>query len=166
MPRRSRATSLPSTSTRPSVGSSSRRMSLSRVDLPAPECPTRKTNSPSATWKSMSSSAGLSLLLYILVTCSKSIMSILLLKNLFGTEVPSLNLSVSLRSTRPGCGSQHPLRALISTRVLLAAAPTMTPCFRHWRRSSLLPLPRGASGEEEKFSAMPRPPLDRGGGTP
>ena len=25
---------------------------------------------------------------------------------------------------------------------------------------------RGASGEEEKFSAMPRPPLGRGGGTP
>ena len=75
-------------------------------------------------------------------------------EKLFGTEVPSLNLSVSLRSTRPGCGSQHPLRALISTRVLLAAAPTMTPCFRHWRRSSLLPLPRGTSGEEIKLSAV------------
>ena len=24
-------------------------------------------------------------------------------------------------------------------RILLAAAPTTTPCFRHWRRSSLLP---------------------------
>ena len=31
---------------------------------------------------------------------------------------------------------------------------------------STAPLPRGASGEEMKFSVMPRPPLDRGGGTP
>ena len=46
-----------------------------------------------------------------------------------------LNLSVSLRSTRPGCGTQHPLRI---ARVLLAAAPATTPCFRHWRWSSLL----------------------------
>ena len=37
-----------------------------------------------------------------------------------------------------GCGSQHPLRALSGTRVLLAAAPTTPPCFRHWRRSSSL----------------------------
>ena len=37
-----------------------------------------------------------------------------------------------------GCGSQHPLRALGGTRVLLAAAPTTPPCFRHWRRSSSL----------------------------
>ena len=38
----------------------------------------------------------------------------------------------------PGCGTQHPHRALGGTRVLLAAAPTTPPCFRHWRRSSLL----------------------------
>ena len=37
-----------------------------------------------------------------------------------------------------GCGSQHPLRALSGTRVLLAAAPTTAPCFRRWRRSQLL----------------------------
>ena len=37
-----------------------------------------------------------------------------------------------------GCGSQHPFRALGGTRVLLAAAPTTPPCFRHWRRSSSL----------------------------
>ena len=37
-----------------------------------------------------------------------------------------------------GCGSQHPLRALDGTRVLLAAAPTTAPCFRRWRRSQLL----------------------------
>ena len=47
-----------------------------------------------------------------------------------------INLSVSLCSTRPGCGTQHPQRFAC---VLLAAAPTTTPCFRHWRRSSLLP---------------------------
>jgi hypothetical protein len=28
----------------------------------------------------------------------------------------------------------------------------------------LLPLPRGASGEEIKLYEMPKPPLDRGGG--
>ena len=32
--------------------------------------------------------------------------------------------------------------------------------------SQTAPLPRGASGEEGKFSGMPKPPLDRGGGTP
>ena len=48
--------------------------------------------------------------------------------------------------------------------ILLAAAPTTTPCFRHWRRSSLLPLPRGASGEEIRLYVLPKPPLDRGGG--
>ena len=37
-----------------------------------------------------------------------------------------------------GCGTQHPLRALGGTRVLLAAAPTTAPCFRRWRRSQLL----------------------------
>ena len=37
-----------------------------------------------------------------------------------------------------GCGTQHPHRALGGTRVLLAAAPTTAPCFRHWRRSQLL----------------------------
>ena len=55
----------------------------------------------------------------------------------------SLALSVfALHCHSPGCGTQHPLRALKSTCVLLAAAPTMIPCFRHWRRLSLL-LPKG-----------------------
>ena len=31
--------------------------------------------------------------------------------------------------------------------------------------SQTAPLPRGASGEEGKLSDMPKPPLDRGGGT-
>ena len=38
----------------------------------------------------------------------------------------------------PGCGTQHPQRALGGTCVLLAAAPTTPPCFRRWRRSSSL----------------------------
>ena len=37
-----------------------------------------------------------------------------------------------------GCGTQHPHRALGGTCVLLAAAPTTSPCFRRWRRSSSL----------------------------
>ena len=45
-----------------------------------------------------------------------------------------------------------------STRVLLAAAPTTPPCFRHWRRSSLLPT-RGGLGKEVRLCEMPRPPL-------
>ena len=45
----------------------------------------------------------------------------------------------------PGCGSQHPLRALDGTRVLLATAPTMTPCFCRWQRSSLLRFPYGSN---------------------
>ena len=44
--------------------------------------------------------------------------------------------------TAPGCGTQHPHRALGGTRVLLAAAPTAPPCFRRRRRSSPL-LPKG-----------------------
>ena len=45
-----------------------------------------------------------------------------------------------------------------STRVLLAAAPTTPPCFRHWRRSSLLPN-RGGLGKEVRLCEMPRAPL-------
>ena len=46
-----------------------------------------------------------------------------------------------------GCDTQHPLRALGGTRVLLAAAPTTPPCFRRWRRSSSLLLRGGWSPE-------------------
>jgi hypothetical protein len=38
----------------PVVGGSSRKSSRKSVDLPAPEGPVRKTNSPGATWKEMS----------------------------------------------------------------------------------------------------------------
>ena len=56
----------------------------------------------------------------------------------------------------PGCGTQHPQRFAC---VLLAAAPTATPCFRHWRRSSLLLLPRGGFGISENFASSPEAPL-------
>ena len=46
-----------------------------------------------------------------------------------------LSLSICSPDANSGCGSQHPLRVAC---VLLAAAPTATPCIRHWRRS--LPL--------------------------
>ena len=75
---------------------------------------------------------------------------------------PLSNLSVSLRSTRPGCGSQRLLRCRLH------------PAGRGPNSDSLLPplaavvavAPgRGASGEEARLSGMPRPPLGRGGGT-
>ena len=65
---------------------------------------------------------------------------------------------IAAQCHRTGCGSQRPLRARFCTCVLLAAAPTTPPCFRHWRRSSLLPS-RGASGKEVRLYEMPRAPL-------
>ena len=44
--------------------------------------------------------------------------------------------------------------------ILLAAAPTAPPCFRHWRRSSPLLLPRGGLGIPQSFaSSLEAPPL-------
>ena len=62
----------------------------------------------------------------------------------------------------PGCGTQHPLRALGGTCVLLAAAPTTPPCFRRWRRSSLLQRKNyfrasGATAFAERSVAMKAP---------
>ena len=56
-------------------------------------------------------------------------------------DIPKF-LGTAHEATATGCGSQHPLRALSGTRVLLAAAPTAPPCFRRRRRSSPL-LPKG-----------------------
>ena len=42
------------------------------------------------------------------------------------------------RFAKTSCGAQRPLRALSGTRVLLTAAPTVPPCIRRRRRSSLL----------------------------
>ena len=55
-----------------------------------------------------------------------------------GLRHPASASCLGRHSRLPGCGTQHPLRALGGTRVLLAAAPTTPPCFRHWRRSSSL----------------------------
>ncbi|OLT54345.1 hypothetical protein BJF88_09385 [Cellulosimicrobium sp. CUA-896] len=51
--------SRPATNTLPRVGRSSRRMRCRQVDLPEPEAPTRKTNSPRRTSRDTSSTAGL-----------------------------------------------------------------------------------------------------------
>ena len=58
----------------------------------------------------------------------KAVLAVLLAGKSNDLECPPLS----------GCGTQHPLRALGGTRVLLAAAPTTPPCFRRWRRSSSL----------------------------
>ena len=59
----------------------------------------------------------------------------------------------------PGCGTQHPHRALGGTRILLAAAPTTPPCFRHWRRSSSLQRKEYflicSSGKSADFPELP-----------
>ena len=56
---------------------------------------------------------------------------------------------------------------------VLGADPLVAVSYTHldvYKRQvslrSTAPLPRGASGKEEKLSGMPRPPLGRGGGTP
>ena len=65
----------------PPVARSSICISLMKVDLPAPEWPSTQTNSPSSICRLMSSSATFSELCvsYVLETCSKSIITLLLL---------------------------------------------------------------------------------------
>ena len=75
---------------------------------------------------------------------------------------PLSNLSVSLRSTRPGCGSQRLLRCRLHPA---GRCPNSDSLFPPLAAVVAVAPSRGASGEEEKFSAMPRPPLVRGGGT-
>src|SRR5215472_2201347 len=67
----SRARSLPATWILPSVGRSSRRINRRNVDLPEPDGPTRKTNSPFSTSRLTFSRAGRLWLAYVLVTLSK-----------------------------------------------------------------------------------------------
>ena len=64
-----------------------------------------------------------------------------------------------VRPTSPGCGSQRLFRPLGGPHILLAAAPTAPPCFRRWRRSSPLLLPRGGLGIPESFASSPEAPL-------
>src|SRR5712691_3287003 len=65
------ARSLPATWIRPSEGRSSLRISRRNVDLPEPEGPTRKTNSPFSTSIVTFSRAGRPWFGYVLVTLSK-----------------------------------------------------------------------------------------------
>ena len=88
------------------------------------------------------------------------------------TQIPFTFFEIFLKKVFGGDGKPHrhcfgmpPVRVAApsvhivqSTRVLLAAAPTTPPCFRHWRRSSLLPS-RGGLGKEVELYEMPRAPL-------
>ena len=49
-----------------------------------------------------------------------------------------------------------------AARILLAAAPTAPPCFRHWRRSSPLLLPRGGLGSPRRVNGFARGSPTRG----
>ena len=73
---------------------------------------------------------------------------------------PSYNLSVSLRSTRPGCGSQRLLRCRLHPA---GRGPNSSSRFPPL--AAVVAPSRGASGEEARLSGMPKPPLVRGGGT-
>ena len=75
---------------------------------------------------------------------------------------PSSNLSVSLRSTRPGCGSQRLLRCRLHPA---GRGPNSDSLFPPLAAVVAVAPGRGASGEEAKLCGMPRPPLARGGGT-
>ena len=75
---------------------------------------------------------------------------------------PSSNLSVSLRSTRPGCGSQRLLRCRLHPA---GRGPNSSSLFPPLAAVVAVAPSRGASGEEARLSGMPKPPLVRGGGT-
>ena len=75
---------------------------------------------------------------------------------------PSSNLSVSLRSPRPGCGSQRLLRCRLHPA---GRCPNSDSLFPPLAAVVAVAPGRGASGEEAKLCGMPRPPLGRGGGT-
>ena len=75
---------------------------------------------------------------------------------------PSSNLSVSLRSTRPGCGSQRLLRYRLHPA---GRCPNSDCLFPPLAAVVAVAPGRGASGEKAKLCGMPRPPLGRGGGT-
>ena len=77
------------------------------------------------------------------------------LKKVFGGDGKPHRHPFGMPPVRVAAPSVHIVQ---STRVLLAAAPTTPPCFRHWRRSSLLPS-RGGLGKETELCAMPRAPL-------
>ena len=61
-----------------------------------------------------------------------------------------------LRPTPPsfikGTRVAAPSVCFAAARILLAAAPTAPPCFRHWRRSSPLPLVGEPLAKRESFA--------------
>ena len=61
-----------------------------------------------------------------------------MLSQRLGFAVSILALSVSSQAPRQGRVAA-PSVCFAAARILLAAAPTAPPCFRHWRRSSPLP---------------------------
>ena len=77
------------------------------------------------------------------------------LKKVFGGDGKPHRHPFGMPPVRVAAPSVHIVQ---STRVLLAAAPTTPPCFRHWRRSSLLPS-RGGLGKKVRLYEMPRAPL-------
>ena len=77
------------------------------------------------------------------------------LKKVFGGDGKPHRHPFGMPPVRVAAPSVHIVQ---STRVLLAAAPTTPPCFRHWQRSSLLPT-RGGLGKEVRLCEMPRAPL-------
>ena len=72
-----------------------------------------------------------------------------------GSTSPSLLRNATARVAAPSV-------CFAAARILLAAAPTAPPCFRHWRRSSPLLLPRGGFGSPRKVNGFARGSPTRG----
>ena len=66
-------------------------------------------------------------------------------------------------ASHPGCGSQRLLRSRLHPA---GRGPNSDSLFPPLAAVVVVAPNRGASGEEMKLFEMPRPPLDRGGGTP
>ena len=79
----------------------------------------------------------------------------------FREGVPSSNLSVCFADK---AGLRHPASAALRLR-LTGRCPNSDSLFPPLAAVVVVAPSRGASGEEVKLSEMPRPPLDRGGGT-
>ena len=78
-------------------------------------------------------------------------------KPLLNSTSPSLLRNATARVAAPSV-------CFAAARILLAAAPTAPPCFRHWRRSSPLLLPRGGLGSPRKVNGFARGSPTRGAG--
>ena len=72
-----------------------------------------------------------------------------------GSTSPSLLRNATARVAAPSV-------CFAAARILLAAAPTAPPCFRRWRRSSPLLLPRGGFGSPRRVNGFARGSPTRG----